>query len=107
MATAPILKVVLGSVAFIIFWILAVFPAVPFLPIGRTAGSLLGAMLMVIFLVISADEAYDAIDLPSLGPLFGTKVVSIYLERADMFKYFSKLPLARTKVAKTCSLEFS
>ena len=88
---SPTVKVVLGSLSFAIFWILAVFPAVPFLPIGRTAGSLLGAMLMVIFQVISPDQAYAAIDLPILGLLFGTMVVSVYLERADMFKYLSKL----------------
>ncbi|KAJ7969913.1 Transporter arsB like [Quillaja saponaria] len=91
MALASIPKVVLGSIAFGIFWVLAVFPAVPFLPIGRTAGSLLGAMLMVIFRVITPDQAYAAIDLPILGLLFGTMVVSVYLERADMFKYLGKL----------------
>ncbi|KAK9124298.1 hypothetical protein Sjap_013900 [Stephania japonica] len=91
MAMAAIAKVVLGSIAFGIFWVLAVFPAVPFLPVGRTAGSLLGAMLMVIFRVITPDQAYAAIDLPILGLLFGTMVVSIYLERADMFKYLGKL----------------
>lgn len=84
-------KIVLGSIAFAIFWVLAVFPAVPFLPIGRTAGSLLGAMLMVIFQVITPDQAYAAIDLPILGLLFGTMVVSAFLERADMFKYLGKL----------------
>ncbi|XWS61203.1 hypothetical protein CRYUN_Cryun07bG0105600 [Craigia yunnanensis] len=83
--------VVLGSVAFAIFWVLAVFPSVPFMPIGRTAGSLLGAMLMVLFRVMTPDQAYAAIDLPILGLLFGTMVVSIYLERADMFKYLGKL----------------
>lgn len=91
MGMAPTVKVILGSIAFAIFWVLAVFPAVPFLPIGRTAGSLLGAMLMVIFRVITPDQAYDAIDLPILGLLFGTMVVSVYLERADMFKYLGKL----------------
>lgn len=91
MAFAGTVKVVLGSLAFGIFWVLAVFPAVPFLPIGRTAGSLLGAMLMVIFRVITPDEAYDAIDLPILGLLFGTMVVSVFLERADMFKHLGKL----------------
>lgn len=88
---APVIKLVLGSVAFAIFWILAVFPSVPFLPIGRTAGSLFGAMLMVIFQVITPEQAYAAIDLPILGLLFGTMVVSIYLERADMFKYLGTL----------------
>ncbi|KAA8520840.1 hypothetical protein F0562_011513 [Nyssa sinensis] len=91
MALAPTVKVVLGSVAFAIFWVLAVFPAVPFLPIGRTAGSLLGAMLMVVFRVITPNQAYAAIDLSVLGLLFGTMVVSVYLERADMFKYLGKL----------------
>ncbi|KAL7229792.1 hypothetical protein ACSBR2_008363 [Camellia fascicularis] len=91
MAMAPTVKVVLGSIAFAIFWVLAVFPAVPLLPIGRTAGSLLGAMLMVIFQVITPEQAYAAIDLPILGLLFGTMVVSVYLERADMFKYLGKL----------------
>lgn len=91
MAMAPTVKLVLGTIAFAIFWVLAVFPAVPFLPIGRTAGSLLGAMLMVLFQVITPDQAYAAIDLPILGLLFGTMVVSTYLERADMFKYLGKL----------------
>ncbi|XP_008798446.2 silicon efflux transporter LSI2-like [Phoenix dactylifera] len=91
MALASTDKVVLGSIGFGIFWVLAVFPAVPFLPIGRTAGSLLGALLMVVFRVISPDQAYDAIDMPILGLLFGTMVVSIYLERAHMFKYLGRL----------------
>ncbi|KAL8224016.1 hypothetical protein R6Q57_019491 [Mikania cordata] len=91
MVLAPTIKVVLGSFAFAVFWVLAVFPAVPFMPIGRTAGSLLGAMLMVLFQVITPDQAFESIDLPILGLLFGTMVVSVYLERADMFKYLGKL----------------
>ncbi|CAL9086723.1 unnamed protein product [Musa textilis] len=91
MAMEAPLKVALGTVAFVVFWILAVFPAVPCLPIGRTAGSLLGALLMVVFRVISPEEAYNAIDLPILGLLFGTMVVSVFLEKADMFKYLGHL----------------
>ncbi|KAG8091775.1 hypothetical protein GUJ93_ZPchr0012g21578 [Zizania palustris] len=89
LASTP--KVVLGCVAFSIFWVLAVFPSVPFMPVGRTAGSLLGAMLMVLFRVMTPEEAYAAIDLPILGLLFGTMVVSIFLERADMFKYLGNM----------------
>ncbi|KQJ96919.1 silicon efflux transporter LSI2 [Brachypodium distachyon] len=89
LASTP--KVVLGCVAFSIFWVLAVFPSVPFLPVGRTAGSLLGAMLMVLFRVMTPEEAYAAIDLPILGLLFGTMVVSIFLERADMFQYLGSM----------------
>ncbi|XP_030934082.1 silicon efflux transporter LSI2-like [Quercus lobata] len=100
MALASPVKVVLGSIAFAIFWVLAVFSAVPFLPVGRTAGSLLGGMLMVIFQVITADQAYAAIDLQILGLLFGTMVVSVYLERADMFKYLGKLLSWKSRGAK-------
>ncbi|KAK4571549.1 hypothetical protein RGQ29_030110 [Quercus rubra] len=100
MALASSVEVVLGSIAFAIFWVLAVFPAVPFLPVGRTAGSLLGGMLMVIFQVITADQAYAAIDLQILGLLFGTMVVSVYLERADLFKYLGKLLSWKSRGAK-------
>ncbi|RWW39311.1 hypothetical protein BHE74_00055371 [Ensete ventricosum] len=100
MVLAPTSKVVLGSVAFGIFWVLAVFPAVPFLPIGRTAGSLLSAMLMVIFGVISPDEAYAAIDLPILGLLFGTMVVSAYLEGAGLFVHLGTMLAWKSKGRK-------
>lgn len=100
MALAPTENVILGSFAFAIFWVLAVFPAVPFLPIGRTAGSLLGAMLMIIFKVITPEQAFSAIDLSVLGLLFGTMVVSFYLESAGMFKYLSILLSWRSRGAK-------
>lgn len=100
MALASPEKVVVGTIAFVIFWILAVFPAVPFLPIGRTAGSLLGAMLMIIFRVITPSQAYAAIDLSVLGLLFGTMVVSIYLERANAFKYLGILFSWKSRGAK-------
>ncbi|GKU89287.1 hypothetical protein SLEP1_g3444 [Rubroshorea leprosula] len=74
MAMASVIKLILGSIALVIFWMLAVCPAVPFLPIGRTAGSLFGAVLMVVFQVITGDEAYDATDLSILGLPFGTMV---------------------------------
>nr|AOR52538.1 silicon transporter Lsi2a [Agrostis stolonifera] len=98
LASTP--KVVLGCVAFVIFWVLAVFPSVPFMPVGRTAGSLLGAMLMVLFRVITPEDAYAAIDLPIIGLLFGTMVVSVYLERADMFRHLGRLLSWRSQGGK-------
>ncbi|TVU30509.1 hypothetical protein EJB05_22137 [Eragrostis curvula] len=100
MALASTDKVVLGCVAFTIFWVLAVFPSVPFMPVGRTAGSLLGAMLMVLFRVMTPEEAYAAVDLPILGLLFGTMVVSIFLERADMFGYLGSALAWRSRGSK-------
>ncbi|KAG5007106.1 hypothetical protein JHK82_025032 [Glycine max] len=63
MELAPPPTVVFGSIAFAVFWVLAVFPY----------------------------QAFAAIDLPILGLLFGTMVVTVFLERADMFKYLGKL----------------
>lgn len=91
MALAATYKVILGTIGFLVFWVLAVFSHVPILPIGRTAGSLLGGMLMVVFQILTPEKAYAAIDLSILGLLFGTMVVSYYLQRADMFKYLGKL----------------
>ncbi|CAN6314340.1 unnamed protein product [Urochloa humidicola] len=91
MALASVSKVVLGSVAFGVFWVMAVFPSVPFMPIGRTAGALLSAVLMIIFHVISPDDAYASVDLPILGLLFATMVVGTYLKSAGMFKHLGTL----------------
>ncbi|KAF8780279.1 hypothetical protein HU200_001445 [Digitaria exilis] len=91
MALASVSKVVLGSIAFGVFWVLAVFPSVPFMPIGRTAGALLSAVLMIVFHVISPDEAYASVDLPILGLLFATMVVGTYLKSAGMFKHLGTL----------------
>ncbi|KAG0632267.1 hypothetical protein M758_1G315900 [Ceratodon purpureus] len=94
---APEDKVIKGCIACAIWWLLAVFPAFPLLPIGRTAGSLVGAALMVLFGVISPDDAFKAVDLPILGLLFATMVISVYLERARMFDHLGKALSWRTK----------
>ena len=48
--------VVLGCLIFAFTWLLIAFERVPFLPIGRTAGALAGAALMVACRVISAEQ---------------------------------------------------
>lgn len=80
-------KAVLGCIAFAIFWLMAVFPSVRFLPIGRTAGAVMSAALMVAFQVLSPSEAFAAVNLPTVGLLFGTMIVSTFLERAGAFEY--------------------
>ncbi|EEF49080.1 arsenite transport protein, putative [Ricinus communis] len=51
-------------------------------------------------LVISPDEAYASIDISILALLFGTMVVSVYLERADTFEYLVKLLSWKSQGAK-------
>lgn len=48
--------VVFGCIIFALTWLLVAFERVPFLPIGRTAGALLGACLMVATGVLTSDE---------------------------------------------------
>ncbi|KAL5551666.1 hypothetical protein UlMin_001842 [Ulmus minor] len=55
---------------------------------------------MIIFRVITPAQAYAAIDLSVLGLLFGTMVVSIYLERANAFKYLGILFSWKSRGAK-------
>ncbi|KAL5537561.1 hypothetical protein UlMin_002224 [Ulmus minor] len=55
---------------------------------------------MIVFRVITPSQAYAAIDLSVLGLLFGTMVVSIYLERANAFKYLGILFSWKSRGAK-------
>jgi Na+/H+ antiporter NhaD/arsenite permease-like protein len=87
MALASLRVVVSGSLAFLVFWLLAVFPSFRPLPLGRTAGAMAGAVLSVALGVLTPTRAYEAVDLSILGLLFGTMVVSLYLQQADLFKY--------------------
>ena len=84
MAWASKQKVILGCLAFATWCVLVLFPAVPVLPIGRSAGSLVGAVLMVVFEVLSPTEAFNSLNLPILGQKFGSMILTIYLERADL-----------------------
>ncbi|KAH7420688.1 hypothetical protein KP509_13G017300 [Ceratopteris richardii] len=108
MPLADINTVILGSFAFFVFWVTATFPKFQALPIGRTAGALVSAALVVVCQVESPDQAYTSINLPILGLLFGTMVVSVYLQRADMFKYLAKALSYRCRGGKDllCRLSF-
>jgi Na+/H+ antiporter NhaD/arsenite permease-like protein len=55
------------------------------LHLGRPAGALLGAVAMVLLGVLTPAEAYSAVDLNTLGLLFGMMVLSGYLEEAGFF----------------------
>ncbi len=55
------------------------------LPIGRPAGALLGATLMVVCGVLTPAESYRAIDGDTILLLFATMVIAVYLERSGAF----------------------
>lgn len=61
------------------------------LPIGRPAGALLGATLMVAFGVLSPQESYEAIDHNTILLLFAMMLLTGYLEMSGVFSKLSLL----------------
>lgn len=70
------------------------------LHIGRPAGALLGAVGMVILGTLTPAEAYAAVDLNTLGLLFGMMVLSGYLEEAGFFGALAARTLRRSATPK-------
>lgn len=54
-------------------------------PIGRPAGALLGAVLMVAVGALTPEESYQAVDGNTILLLFGMMVLTAYLEKAEFF----------------------
>lgn len=65
------------------------------LHIGRPAGALVGGTAMVLLGVLSPKEAYAAIDLSTLGLLFGMMVITAYLDEAGLFPALAHAALLR------------
>ncbi|HPI76743.1 MAG TPA: SLC13 family permease [bacterium] len=55
------------------------------LPIGRPAGALLGALLMVVFGALSPEESYRAVDADTILLLFSMMLLSGYLGKSGVF----------------------
>jgi Na+/H+ antiporter NhaD/arsenite permease-like protein len=61
------------------------------LPIGRPAGALLGAVLMVALGVLTPEAALRAVDGATIVLLFAMMLLSAYLERSGLFERLSRL----------------
>jgi len=57
------------------------------LPIGRPAGALLGAVLMVAFGALTPRESYAAVDHDTIVLLFAMMLLTAYLARAGFFEW--------------------
>ncbi len=60
------------------------------LPVGRPAGALLGAVLMVAFGVLTPEETYRAVDHGTIILLFGMMLVTAYLDHAGFCGWVSR-----------------
>jgi Na+/H+ antiporter NhaD/arsenite permease-like protein len=67
------------------------------LPIGRPAGAMLGAALMVGLGVLSPAESFAAVDLDTLLLLFGMMLVNAFVAEAGAFDWMSRWLLARCR----------
>jgi Na+/H+ antiporter NhaD/arsenite permease-like protein len=67
------------------------------LPIGRPAGALLGAVLMVAVGALAPQESYGAVDGNTIVLLFGMMILTAYLERAEFFRWATAKILLRVR----------
>ncbi len=83
---------------FLITYIFIGLRQVPRLHIDRTAGALVGAVLMIILGVVSLDQAFAAIDMHTLLLLLGMMIITVYLRTAGFFELMADkiLSLSRT-----------
>lgn len=69
----------------VVTYALVIARRVRWLPIGRPAGALVGAVLCVVMRVLTPEQAFRAIDHGTLGLLFGMMLINVHLERAGAF----------------------
>ncbi len=79
-------KNVIALLIFVFTYILIAARRFRVLHIGRPAGAMLGAAMMVFFGVLTVDGAYRIIDLNTIVLLFGMMVISEYLRLAGFFR---------------------
>jgi Na+/H+ antiporter NhaD/arsenite permease-like protein/uncharacterized membrane protein (UPF0127 family) len=71
---------------------------IPRVHIDRPAGALVGAVLMIVFGVITLDQAFAAVDMHTLLLLLGMMIITVYLRVAGFFELMADkiLSLSRT-----------
>ena len=87
-------------IIFIITYLFIGLRQIPRLHIDRPAGALVGAVLMIVFGVLTLDQAFSAIDMHTLLLLLGMMIITVYLRTAGFFELmadkmlsFAKTPL--------------
>jgi len=85
-------------VIFIITYIFIGLRQVPRMHIDRPAGALVGAVLMIVFGVLTIEQAFAAVDMHTLLLLLGMMIITVYLRIAGFFELMADkiLSLSRT-----------
>jgi len=87
----------LGLVIFAATYVLIAVQRLPFVHLNRPAASLLGAVAMVVFGVITLPQAYAAIDLDVIVFLLGLMLIVGYLEVGKFFEWAADWVLRRVR----------
>jgi Na+/H+ antiporter NhaD/arsenite permease-like protein len=86
---------VTGLLIFAATYLLIAVQRLPFVHLNRPAASLLGAVAMVVFGVLTPDQARDAIDFDVLVFLLGLMLIVGYLEVGKFFEWSAEWVLER------------
>ncbi len=70
---------------FALSWLLIAFRRLRWLPIGRPAGAMAGAVGMVAVGALTPEQAWRAVDGPTITLLLGMMLFTAYVERARLF----------------------
>jgi hypothetical protein len=91
---APIYVQVLGTVIFVIVWPFIVMD-IKYFPIGRPAAALVGALLMVVFHVVTQSDMYEIQgtkgNLQTVFLLIGMMMLSFYYDREGILHHIGLL----------------
>jgi Na+/H+ antiporter NhaD/arsenite permease-like protein len=86
-----------GLLIFAATYLLIAVQRLPFVHLNRPAASLLGAVAMVVFWVLSLSDAYAAIDFDVLVFLLGLMLIVGYLEVGRFFEWAAEWILQRAR----------
>jgi Na+/H+ antiporter NhaD/arsenite permease-like protein/uncharacterized membrane protein (UPF0127 family) len=89
--------VLTALVIFIITYVFIGLRQIPQVHIDRPSGALVGAVLMVVFGVLTLDQAFSAVDLHTLLLLLGMMIVTVYLRVAGFFELMADKILSRSR----------
>jgi len=84
-------------IIFILTYIIIAVQNIPKVHISRPAGSLLGAVFMVFFGILTLDEAYSAIDFNIILFVLGMMIIVAYLETSGFFEIAENFILRKAK----------
>ena len=100
---STIYRKVLGTIIFVMVWPFIVLDIKKF-PLGRPAAALLGATLMVLFVVVPQTQVYIILgekgNLQTLFLLVGMMLLSYYYDREGMLNYISLYIFGKNKAFK-------